>query len=228
MARAAEHFRDDRKAEFLKLGSDSIAEVLDKFRNDDGTITEFWSADPAKRDTMLGSYINPGHDLESMWFIIHLAQRLKQKERVEQALAVMQAAFRVGWDAPYGGLCQFVHRNGGQPRGAVPPELEEAEMIKKLRGNWDNKLWWPHSEALYAMLLGYHLSGDKTFMDAYWQVHEYVYRTFPNPDRGIGEWIQIRDRQGAPVDKVVALPVKDPFHITRNYILCIDLLRAMA
>jgi N-acylglucosamine 2-epimerase len=58
-------------------------------------------------------------------------------------------------------------------------------------------------------------------------VHEYTFRVFPNPDQGIGEWIQIRDREGAPESKVVALPVKDPFHITRNLILIVDLLQGL-
>ena len=44
----------------------------------------------------------------------------------------------------------------------------------------------------------------------------------------MGEWIQIRDRQGKPEEKVVALPVKDPFHITRAYLHIIDLLKRLA
>ena len=40
----------------------------------------------------------------------------------------------------------------------------------------------------------------------------------------MGEWIQIRTREGKPQEKVVALPVKDPYHIIRNVILIIELL----
>jgi mannose/cellobiose epimerase-like protein (N-acyl-D-glucosamine 2-epimerase family) len=56
------------------------------------------------------------------------------------------------------------------------------------------------------------------------QVHDYTFATFPNPDRNVGEWIQIRDRQGRPLDKVVGLPVKDPYHLTRNLLLLVELL----
>ena len=69
------------------------------------------------------------------------------------------------------------------------------------------------------------LSGDEEFLDWHHRVHEYAFGTFPNPDKQVGEWAQVRARDGTPVDKVVALPVKDPFHITRALILCIDLLR---
>ena len=47
---------------------------------------------------------------------------------------------------------------------------------------------------------------------------------FINPDRSIGEWIQILTREGRPQEKVVALPVKDPFHIIRNLLLICELL----
>ena len=35
---------------------------------------------------------------------------------------------------------------------------------------------------------------------------------------------KIRTREGRPQEKVVALPVKDPYHIIRNVILIIELL----
>lgn len=41
--------------------------------------------------------------------------------------------------------------------------------------------------------------------------------TFPDPDGQ--EWIQIRSRDGSPLDEVVALPVKDPMHIARSLLL---------
>ena len=53
---------------------------------------------------------------------------------------------------------------------------------------------------------------------------EYTFRTFPGRDPEIREWIQIRTKSGEPQEKVVALPVKDPFHITRNLLLILELL----
>ncbi len=226
MALAAEQFGDSRAGVYLSEAQRYMAEVMDKFRDPaTNLMTEMWSGDPKKRGTMLGGYVNPGHALECMWFVCHLARRVGAPERIAQAIQVIKANCRAGWDEQFGGFFQFVDRTGGAPRGPVPPELENAEMIRKLRGNWDNKLWWPHSEALYMLLLGYELSRDSELLDWYWRVHDYTFRTFPNSDRGIGEWIQIRARDGSPVDKVVALPVKDPFHITRSFILCEELLR---
>ena len=70
----------------------------------------------------------------------------------------------------------------------------------------------------------YEHTNDSEFLDLFNKVFEYTYKTFPNPNREIREWIQIRTREGLPQEKVVALPVKDPYHIIRNVVLIIELL----
>lgn len=50
----------------------------------------------------------------------------------------------------------------------------------------------------------------------------YTYELYPNTDPEIFEWVQIRERSGEPAEKVVALPVKDPYHVMRNLILIIE------
>lgn len=92
---------------------------------------------------------------------------------------------------------------------------------------WDSKLWWTHSETLYASLLAYAVSGDPEFLELYRMTYEYAFRTFPNPDRAVGEWIQICDRAGRPESKNVALPVKDPYHLTRAFLMIVELLAEM-
>jgi N-acylglucosamine 2-epimerase len=229
LAQAAAFFGDPREAALLVQAEGWMAEILDKFRDpSDLLIAEMWSADPARRATRMGRYINPGHTIEDMWFILHLAKRLDRRDRIAQAVQTLLATCRIGWDNDFGGFPQYLHRTGGAPRGDVPPELAGHEMIRKLRSNWDNKLWWPHSEALYSLLLGYEHTRNPELLDWYWKVHDYTFATFPNPDASIGEWIQIRTRDGRPDDKVVALPVKDPFHITRSFLLCLDLLERLA
>lgn len=77
---------------------------------------------------------------------------------------------------------------------------------------------------LYALMLAYELSGDADICGLYEKAHRYTFATFPHSDPVVGEWIQIRDRYGRPSDKVVALPVKDPFHILRNFFMAVELL----
>ncbi len=166
---------------------------------------------------MLGSYVNPGHSLEDAWFIMHFAMRISDTEAIHTGTEIVKWMTSSGWDSEYGGLPQFVHKDGGKPKGSITTNNTNNHMVKELRENWSNKLWWVHSEALYALILAYENTGDSRFLNKYWQFHDYVFETFPNPDKRIGEWIQIRNREGRPEEKVIALPVKDPYHITRAF-----------
>ncbi|MHB0875927.1 MAG: AGE family epimerase/isomerase [Anaerolineae bacterium] len=200
------------------------AEIMDHHMQADGTVIEYLGVDNRVRDTMLGTYINPGHTLECMWFVLHYAQEIGDADLIARAVQVIRQTMEIGWDAQYGGVPQFLHRSGGAPRGSVPPELEDEPMLGKLRTAWSNKLWWPQSEAIYALSLAYRLTREQWCLDWLAKVNDYTFRTFPQPE---GDWVQIRDREGRPEDKVVALPVKDPFHIPRALLHAIRALEAV-
>jgi len=125
-----------------------------------------------------------------------------------------------GWDVEFGGVLRFVDSDGGKPKG----EMNKSKLEIMIADTWDMKLWWSHSEALYATLLGYWLTGNTHLIDLHHKIKNYAFETFPNSDKDIGEWIQIRDRKGNSIDQVVALPVKDPFHILRSLLLMMDVL----
>jgi N-acylglucosamine 2-epimerase len=165
-----------------------------------------------------------------MWFILHQAMELGSCEIIARAAAVTRATCERAWDRECGGgIPQFMDRHTGrQPSGPIPPELAKAVMVWKVRNLWDKKLWWPHSEALYTLLLVHELTGEGWAMDWYRRFHEYTFKTFPNPDRRVGEWIQIRDRRGRPESAVVALPVKDPMHIARAFQHAINCLQRLS
>ena len=177
-------------------------------------------------ESLLERYINPGHSLECLWFMLHQALEDGDQALVEACADLIENTYKVGWDEHYGGLLLFVDREGGPPRGEVG-DLAGHPMVHKVQQDWSHKLWWPHSEALYTTLLAYHLTKRSAFLELYAQTKDYTFRTFPHPDPAVGEWIQIRDRQGAPLEAVVALPVKDPFHIARCLMLILQLLEKM-
>ncbi|GIP34621.1 AGE family epimerase/isomerase [Paenibacillus sp. J2TS4] len=214
----------DRLAANMKRDMD---EITLHFRDDSGVLNEKILADNRREDTLLGRYCNPGHVIEDMWFLIHAAQKLNLESYIPQAIQTTRKMVELGWDSEHGGLLLFIDRCGGPPVGEAPAGLENEPMVKQIRDNWANKLWWPHSEALYTTLLCYRLSGDEQFVCDYKKIHDYTFSTFPNPNKEVGEWIQIRKQNGEPIDKVVALPVKDPYHIIRNVIYIIELLHDM-
>jgi N-acylglucosamine 2-epimerase len=200
-------------------------EITKDFRDGD-IILELVSLKDRTEQSLLTRFINPGHNIENMWFVMRQAMKENDFGTITLAVDVVAKMFELGWDSQYGGLYHFVDREGGRPAGEVGLGCENS-LTEKIQNDWDSKLWWVHSEALYTTLLGYSLTGDQRMMDYYQKIHDYTFATFPNPNRRVGEWIQIRDRYGKPLDKVVGLPVKDPFHIIRNFMLIIELLQTM-
>ena len=193
-------------------------DILDHFVDADGVLHEMlFEGDTFDFDSLLGRYINPGHTIEDCWFLADACEHFGDAERLSKVRAVLKNALSRGWDKEYGGIRLFVDCTGGDVRGTAVDEREE--MVRKVRTDNGSKLWWVHSEALYSTL---RFSDDKTVAEWYEKVKEYTFRTFPNTENDRGEWIQIRDREGKPENRVVALPVKDPFHIMRNLILLIE------
>lgn len=202
------------------------SKVLDVFTDENCLVREVMHADGTFLDALLGRHINPGHTIEDVWFMLDSAAITGETWRREKIFRVAKKALETGWDGPFGGILHFAGLKGGKPAGSNAG-CEDEPMSAQLAG-WDHKLWWVHSEALYSSLRCFLESGDPDFLDWHDRVFAYVYDTFPQTDPEIREWIQIRDRAGAPIEKVVALPVKDPYHVIRNLILIIELLRSYA
>ncbi|MEM7734209.1 MAG: AGE family epimerase/isomerase [Deinococcota bacterium] len=189
--------------------------IMMKFRQPDGRLVEIIGECDA---SVLEQHCTPGHAIESMWFVMAQAHKNQDTETINQAVETIKVMFDMGWDEAHGGLLRFVDHQGDSPRGTPTSAFEEAILA-----SWDTKLWWVHSETVYAALLAYHLTGDTTLLTLFERICDYTFQTFPNPDTAVGEWIQICNRQGTPHSEFVALPVKDPYHIYRNLLLCLDI-----
>ncbi len=223
LLRAAEICDNSMYAEQLKKDMQGYAaDILMNFTDEDYIIHEVITAENEMFPQILGQHLNPGHTIEDVWFLLDAAEICKKLEWKTQIFKIAKKAVETGWDQEYGGILHFSGINGGEPIGDIAGVKDEP-MTKQLSG-WGDKLWWVHSEALYSTLRCYFETGDEEFLQWHYKVFDYVYHTFPNPDPEIREWKQIRMRDGHPQEKVVALPVKDPFHIIRNMILIIELL----
>jgi N-acylglucosamine 2-epimerase len=144
-----------------------------------------------------------------MWFMIHIFQRANDPARIRQAIQAIKWHLELGWDEEYGGI-------------VLARDAEESFWADK----WDTKIWWPHTEALYALLLAYSISKETWCLDWFQRVHDYSFSHFPVPQ--YGEWIQNLDRQGNKLNSTIALPVKDPFHLSRALINSIVVLQRLA
>jgi N-acylglucosamine 2-epimerase len=171
-------------------------------------------------DTMLANHLNPGHILEMAWMLLDAAEVSAAAAALlpEWLPAVVLNTLDVGWDYANAGLFRFVDRAGGAPTGRRIGGSAYETLVEE---TWDTKLWWVHIESLLACEIFARHTGDPVFEDWADRLSAYIFSTFP--DQAGGEWIQIRDRAGHPLDRVVALPVKDPFHVPRALIRMISL-----
>jgi N-acylglucosamine 2-epimerase len=184
----------------------------------DADIAEMPPRVPGRDDTMLARHRAPGHVLEALWFLRHAADLAPDglAGRLDDLCDIAVHACGIGWDEEHGGLFRFVDRDGGEPHGRRTDDGYEALVAD----TWDTKLWWPHAEALYTLALLGAQTGRTDVSDWYARLRSYTLATFPaGPGR---EWIQIRRRDGSPLEATVALPVKDPFHIARALLLLVE------
>ena len=194
-------------AELERVLDASIQEILDRFLEPRrGLVLEYRDHDYSELPPPEGTAVMPGHAIESMWFVLHVARRRGDRKLVGRAAQVIRRHLEAGWDSEYGGLLLGIDADGGEP------------FIR----NAEKKLWWPHTEALYALLLAHQLTGEEWCMEWYERVHEWSFARFPMP--GVGEWRQRLTRDGTPTAELIALPVKDPFHLPRAAILITKLL----
>ena len=161
-------------------------------------------------DSASGRVINPGHALESAWFVLHEAQYRQDESIRDQAVEIVEWSLEIGWDEQYGGLLYFVDF-----AGLPSPHLE-----------WDMKLWWVHVEALYAVLLAYHLTGRPELLEWFERIHAWTWDHFPDPE--YGEWLGYLHRVGDPALTLKGNMWKGFFHIPRALLLIAELLGEMA
>lgn len=179
-------------------------------RPDRDLVVERIADDNSEYPSPLGTAVIPGHVIEDMWFQIHIARDNSDRKRISEACRLMLRHAELGWDDEYGGLLLAFDADGAETVG------------------WDyadTKIWWPHTEALYGMLLGYEHTKDDRFLEWYWRVHDYSFAHFPVEAHG--EWTQKLNRRGKVITDVVALPVKDPFHLPRALIYSIEVLERL-
>ena len=190
--------------DFLKQTIDTcLHEVLDVFyRPELGLVVEALGKDGELVDCFDGRKMNPGHAIESTWFIMDLAERLNRPDLIQKAVDISIAEVEYGWDEQYGGIYYFMDRLG-KPRH----ELE-----------WDQKLWWVHIETLISLIKGYRLTGDERCLKWFERVHEYTWSHFT--DSQYPEWYGYLNRQGEVLLPLKGGKWKGCFHVPRGLLCC--------
>lgn len=158
-------------------------------------------------DTCNGRVINPGHCIETAWFLLEEAKhRGWEKELTDRALRILDWSWEWGWDKQYGGIINFRDCRG------LPPQDYSQDM----------KFWWPQTEAIIATLYAYEATHDDKYLIMHKQISDWTYAHFP--DNEYGEWYGYLHRDGTVAQPAKGNIFKGPFHIPRmmikSYILC--------
>ena len=161
-------------------------------------------------DTCNGRVINPGHCIETAWFLLEEAKhRGWEKELTEQALQILDWSWEWGWDKQYGGIINF------RDCRDLPPQDYSQDM----------KFWWPQTEAIIATLYAYEATGNDKYLIMHKQISEWTYAHFP--DNEMGEWYGYLHRDGTVAQHAKGNIFKGPFHIPRMMIKSYDLCKIL-
>jgi N-acylglucosamine 2-epimerase len=183
---------------YAQVVDQSLDEVLHHFvRPEEKALFETVGSNGERLDSPEGRCINPGHAIETSWFMMHEARHRNDQSLLRSALDVLKWSLDLGWDKEHGGIFYFADVEG------KPTEQLE----------WDMKLWWPHTEALYALLLAHHLTGDSVYAEWYERVHSWSFSHFP--DSKHGEWFGYLHRDGSVSSYLKGSMWKGPFHLPR-------------
>lgn len=165
-------------------------------------------------DTNMTRTINPGHCIETSWFIMEEAKlRGWDKPMFDLALQVFDWSWDWGWDKQYGGIINFCDCKN------LPPQDYSQDM----------KFWWPQCETIIASLYAYLGTGDEKYLYRHERISEWTYAHFP--DAEYGEWYGYLHRDGTVAQPAKGNLYKGPFHIPRmmikGYMLCQEILKKL-
>lgn len=149
-------------------------------------------------DTIAGRTINPGHSIETAWFILEEAKyRGWDPDLKKMGLTILDWSWQWGWDEQYGGINYFKDCKN------FPPQEYWHDM----------KFWWPQCEAIIATLYAYEATGEARYLEMHRQINDYAYSHFPDPV--YGEWYGYLHFDGSVSQTAKGNLFKGPFHIPR-------------
>lgn len=175
------------------------------------TVLETVAPDGSFIDTCAGRTINPGHCIETAWFIMEAARQIGDKHFEKVALQILDWGWEWGWDEQYGGIINF----------------RDCRNFPAQDYSQDMKFWWPQCETVIATLYAYHLTGDEKYLEMHRKVNDWMYKYFP--DHKYGEWYGYLHRDGSVAQPAKGNIFKGPFHIPRMlikaHLLCEEILQ---
>ena len=177
-------------------------------------------------DTLAGRTINPGHCIETAWFLMDVAVARKDKSLLSTALQILDWSWAWGWDdsvlSPPSATALAGRAGRPQPAGSggiisfrdckgFPPQCYEQDM----------KFWWPQCEAIIATAYAYRLTGDRKYQKWHRLASTWAWKHLK--DKKFPEWYGYLHRDGTVAQPAKGNIFKGPFHIPRMLVKSMEI-----
>ena len=166
-----------------------------------------WGADRFDKSGKPPEITSYGHNIEFAWLFLHSQDVLghPREESVDRVLPIFEHTLAKGVDREHGGV--FVEG---------PREGDASET---------NKEFWQQAEALVGFLDAYALTGDDKYLDAFRNVHDFVFSKVIHREQG--EWFPLLDREGNVLRDYMGDSWKTCYHTIRGMCEVVRRLRAL-
>ena len=200
-----------RKIDDSPLYDEVITQCIDKIltcflKEDEKALFETVGPNGERLNSPEGRLFNPGHSMETAWFLMTEALHRKDDALMKKAIQITLWSLERGWDWDKGGIFYFL----------------DVENKPVLSLEWDMKLFWPNCEAMIALLYAYLYTGDPIHMEWFARIKDYVFTYFPDPE--YLEWYGHLHCDGTPINHIKGSDWKGPFHNVRAFMLITQLL----
>lgn len=208
MMNVAQTMREiDQDEKYEKMITDCMNMLLHQFIHEEKqALLETVDSDGNFVDSPDGRLVNPGHSMETAWFLMREAIHRKDRTLMEKAIKVTEWSLQRGWDKEQGGIFYFL-------------DVEDKPVLSL---EWDMKLFWVHCEAMIALVYAYWFTQREAYWNGFETICDYVYQHFADP--GYPEWYGHLHRDGSPISQIKGSDWKGPFHNVRAFMILSQLL----
>jgi N-acylglucosamine 2-epimerase len=189
--------------ELNSLISNMIQEIIQYFvKPDRKCVMEQVMPDGEISDHYDGRLLNPGHAIETAWFIMQEGATQKNESWIKLGCQMLEWNWDRAWDKEHGGLLYFTDVDG-----------------KPVQEYWhDMKFWWVHSETILATLMAYQLTRKSKYAKMHEKVHNWSFKHFT--DSVHGEWYGYLRKDGSVSNSAKGNLWKSFFHYPRSLLWC--------
>jgi mannobiose 2-epimerase len=155
-----------------------------------------WGRDRFEEDGKSPDITSYGHNIELAWLYLHAQDILgiPREKSLDRVIPIFEHTYQRGVDWQFGGLFVEGRRDG-----------ESTELTKE---------FWQQAEALVGFLDAYALTKEDKYIDAFKNVHDFVFSKMINWDQG--EWFALLNREGEPIWDYMGTSWKVFYHTVRG------------